>query len=116
MDGGNGGDANVEAPTVEAYADAAVLGQAALCDVQLGHDLDPGGHGGPKPAGGRLGIEEDPIDPVADPQVVLEGLDMDVGGVGLDGVLDEQVHQADHRGIRGPVPQGVDVLAILGDT
>ena len=38
--GRQGADAQVDVPAVDHGADAAVLGQAALGDVQVGHDLE----------------------------------------------------------------------------
>src|SRR2546428_14033856 len=64
--------------------------------------------------GGRLLIEEDAVDAVADAERVLERLDMDVRGLGVDGVLDEEVHEPDDRRLECHVTQLVDVLVPLG--
>src|SRR5215471_15954915 len=48
----------------------------------------------------RLDVVENAVDPVADLQLVLERLDVDVRGALLDRPADEQVHEADDRRLR----------------
>ena len=60
--------------------------------------------------GRRLLVVEDAVDAVADAQRVLERLDVDVGGLGVDGVLDEEVDQPDDGRLERHVAQVVDVL------
>ena len=103
--------AEVEPPPLEAHADAAVLGQAPLGDVQLRHDLDARGDRRLEALRRRLGVEEHAVDAVADPEAVLERLDVDVGRVRLDRVLDEEVDQPDHRRVERHVPERGEVLA-----
>jgi hypothetical protein len=50
--GRHGGNAQVELLALHAQHDAAVLRQAALGDVELGHDLDARDHRGGEVAGG----------------------------------------------------------------
>ena len=69
---------------------------------------------GLQPARRRLLIVEHAVDPVADAQRVLERLDVDVGGLGADRVLDEQVDQPDDRRLERHVAQVVDVLVAAG--
>ena len=95
---------------VQGHANAAVLGQAALGDVQLGHQLDARGDGGLQAPGRGLQVVEDAVDAIAHPQGVLGGLDMDVRGFGGDGLLDEEVDQPDDRGLEGHVAKLGDVL------
>ena len=122
--GGKGGDPVIHLPAAHLDLDAAVLGQPPLGDVQLGHDLDPGGDGGLE-AGRRLhDLVQDAVDAVADPEGLLVRLDVDVRGPLLDGVGEDQVHQLDDRGILGrlpqlgdvdvvvPLPEGLDVLVV----
>ena len=111
VQGGDRGHAEVEPPSLHAHADPPVLWQAALRDVQLRHDLDPRGDRRPETLGRGLGVEEHAVDPVPDPKGVLEGLDVHVGGVRLDRVLDQEVDQTDHRGVERHVPEGGHVLA-----
>src|SRR6185369_17189777 len=84
VDGGHARHANVDPPAVQRHADAAVLGQAALGDVQLGHQLDARGDGGLQAPRRCLQIVEDAVDAIAHPQGVFRGLDVDVGGFGRD--------------------------------
>ena len=83
------GGADVHTAVVERDADPAVLGQPSLRDVHLGHQLHARGHRRLQPAGRRFLVEEHAVDAVADPERVLEGLDVDVGGLGGDGILDQ---------------------------
>src|SRR2546422_903398 len=112
--GGDGGHADVHARAVQVDADAAILRQPPLGDVHLGHDLDARGEAGRQRRWRRLLVVEDPVDAVADPQRVLERLDVDVGGLGGDRVLDEEVHEPYHRRLEGHVAQMVDVLVAVG--
>jgi len=115
VDGGHGGDADVHAaPAHPRDSDPPVLGQAALGDVQLGHDLDAGGQGGLQAPGRGLLVVEQPVDAVAHAQAVLEGLDVDVGGVDGERLLDEEIDEADDRRLEGQVAQVIDVVLWLG--
>ena len=58
---------------------------------------------------------EDAVDPVADLEFVLEGLDVDVGGAALDGPVDHHVDEADDRRLAREVAQVVNVLLVLGE-
>ncbi len=115
VDGGHGGDADVDAPAVGGDPDAPVLREAPLRDVHLGHDLDAGRQRRLQSARGRLHLVEQAVDAVPHPQGVLEGLDVDVGGVARECLFQQQVHQAHHRRLGGHVPQQPDVgVALLG--
>jgi len=81
--------------TRKSISDAAVLGQALLGDVQLGHDLDAGGERVLEFHGRSHDIVKHAVDPEPDPEVFFVWLDVDIGGRALDGVGDEQVHQLD---------------------
>ena len=52
VDGGDGGDPEVQVPATDLHPNAPVLGEAALGDVHLGHELDPGDDRGLKAPGG----------------------------------------------------------------
>src|SRR2546426_4431462 len=53
---------------------------------------------------------------VADSERVLEGLDVDVRGLGIDGVLDQEVHEPDDRRLERHVAEVVDVLLARAGT
>ena len=94
---GDDADAEVEllhAPAFGAVSegDAPVLGDSFFGDVEVGHDLQAADDGRAEAVdgGGDIGPLEHAVDPVADEQLVLVGLDVDIGGPLVDG-LDEQV-------------------------
>ncbi len=99
IDEREGDDADVDAPALDVQREAAVLGDAPLGDVEVGHDLDardhPGGH--PAAHGGR-GVEH-PVDAEQHAGVAFFGVDVDVGGALLDGLGDDRVHELDDRGV-----------------
>ena len=76
-------------------------GRAPLGDVEVGHDLDPRDQSGREPPrhGGR--VDRDAVDPVADAQVAVAGVEVDVGGAAPDGVGDDRVDELDHRRVVG---------------
>ena len=108
--GGQGGDPQVDLLAQHLELDAAVLGQPALGDVQLGHQLEAGDDGGLQLGGGRVHGVQDAVDPVAHPEVLLEGLQVNVAGPALDRPGDHLVDHANHRDLGGHVPQLLDVL------
>ena len=55
-------------------------------------------------------VVEHAVDPVADPEVLARGLDVDVRGPLVEGLEDQQVHVADDRGV---VDDGLDVAEAL---
>ena len=77
----------------------AVLGKAVLGDVHVGHDLEPGGHRRGDGPGRGGDVVEDAVDPVADPQVLAGGLDVDVRGPLVERLEDEEVDVADDGGV-----------------
>ena len=99
--GGAGGDADVDVLAVEADADATVHRQALLGDVEVGHDLEAGDDGGLEAVDLRRHVDlvQHPVDPVADAQLVLHRLHVDVGGALAVGLGDDLVHEADDRGL-----------------
>ena len=90
--------------------DAPVLGEAALGDVEAGHDLDAGDDGGGEVGRRGFGFVEDAVVAVADAETVFEGLDVDVGREGLDGAGDEAVDEADDGGLGGEVFEAFSVF------
>ena len=53
----------------------------------------------------RGGLLEHAVDAVADAHLVVAGLEVDVGGAALDGLLDHPVHELDDRGV---LPAGAE--------
>ena len=97
-EGGERGHAEVEvaAAVLDLHLDLdpAVLGKALLRDVQLGHDLDARGQGVAQLHGQGHDVVEDAVDAEADPELLLVGLDVDVGGPALQGVDEQDVRRA----------------------
>ncbi len=95
--GRDGRDAHVDRAAGDAQADAAVLGQALLGDVELGHDLDARDHQRRDAALGLQHLAQHAVDAEAHHQAVLERLDVDVGGVLADRLGQQRIDQADDR-------------------
>ena len=91
-------DAEVDRLAGDLTLDAAVLGNAALGDVQVGKDLDARGDREGEMARRRLHLVKGPVDAVADLEILLEGFEVDVAGLGLDRAVEDQVDVADNRG------------------
>src|SRR5215218_647387 len=78
--GRHGRDPGVGLLPVQLDAAAAVLGLAPLGDVHARQDLDPGDQRPLDRLGDHRDLAQQPVDAVADPDVALLGLDVDVGG------------------------------------
>ena len=98
MVGRDHADAEVELLVADGDLDAAVLGAAAFGDVDLGENLDTRQEGAQQPPGGAVAFDQHAVDAVADPDAILERLDVDVGGPQLHRFGDHQLHQPDDRG------------------
>ena len=85
-------------------------GSRALGDVQLGHELEAGDDGGLQPGRGGVHGMQDAVDPVAHPEVLLEGFQVDVAGPALHRPGDHLVDHANHRDLGSHIPQLLDVL------
>ena len=79
--------------------EATVLCQSAFGNVQVGHHLDPG-----------IPLPQHAVDAVADLELTLKGLDVDIGGPDLRRLLDEATHQPDDRGLARQFLQLLDVV------
>ena len=106
---GQRGNAQIHFAAQDLDLDAAILRQAALGDVQLGHQLQARNDGGLQLARRRLLVEQHAIHAEADAELFLERLDVDVAGALLDGVGDHGVHQADDRRFAGHVAQVFEI-------
>src|ERR1035441_9707332 len=91
VEGGQGGNAEVDFAADDFDLDAAILGEAALGNIELGHELEAADDGGLELAGRRLLIEEHAIDAEADAEFLFEGLDVNIAGAGLDEIGRAQV-------------------------
>src|SRR6476646_4730223 len=95
VNGGHDGHAEVDLPPVVLDAEAAVLRDPALGNVQLAHDLNAGDDGGLVLAGDRVhGLLQHAVNAVLDHHRVVAALDMDVAGPALQSGEDGGVHQA----------------------
>jgi len=92
---------------------ATVLGDAALGDVHLRHDLEAGDQGCVDMLGQLEDVMQDAVDAEADPDLVHERLDVDVTGAFLDGALENDFGDADDGSLVGYLGDGVHGHAAL---
>ncbi len=86
-------------------------GRRRSADVELAHDLEARDDGVLQLDGRLHHLVEHAVDAEADPEVLLVGLDVDVGGALLDGVEQDEVHQLHDRCFPGALLQ-VDHVAV----
>src|SRR5437867_5928764 len=113
-------DAEVDLAGVIPELDAAVLRHPAFGDIEVGHDLQPRENRRFQPLRRRQHLVEHAVHPKADPEDLLVGLEVDVGGALLDGVDQHHVDQFHDRRFVGRLLQLEDVdlgafLAVLHD-
>ncbi len=96
-----------------ADGEAAPLRGAALGDVDVGEDLDAGHDPGVDGAGRRHRVVEETVHAVANDELALVGLDVDVGGALLQGLTDHLVHQVDDGRVLGAALRLVGVQLLL---
>ena len=101
--------AKVDFLALHAQADATILRQPSLGDVEVRHDLDPRNDRRGQAPRRRFHFVQHAVDAVTDDQPVLERLDVDVRRAHLERVGDQKRHQPDHRGLRREVFQLLDV-------
>jgi hypothetical protein len=82
--GGQRGNPHVHLVVADLFDDPAVLRDPALGDVHVGHHLDARNDRQGEVDRRRRHLVERAIDPVADLEVLLEGLEVDVRGLFLD--------------------------------
>ena len=111
MVGGQGGYAHIDHFFADLFDDAAVLGEAALGDVHVRHDLDAGNDRQREVDGRRGHFVEGTIDAIADFEILFEGFEVDVRGLFLDCLVEDKVHVADDR---GGVGFGLEVCGVDG--
>jgi hypothetical protein len=98
--GGQRGNAHVHLFVADLFDDAAVLRDAALGDVHVGHDLDARKDGQGEVDRRRRHFIERAVHAVADLEVLFEGLEVDVGGLFLDRLIEDEIDVADDgRGV-----------------
>ncbi len=95
------GDAQVDRVAVDHQLDAAVLRQAPLGDVEVRHDLDAADDRQREVLRRRDHLVEDAVDAVAHLELVLERLEVDVGGLVLDRLEQHEVEQPDDLVVLG---------------
>ena len=89
------------AALLDGDADAAVLGNPLLGDVELAHDLQPRDHRADHPLRHVRGFLQHAVDAEADPQLALFGLEVDVGGALPHRLGEDAVDELDHRRVLG---------------
>ncbi len=103
MDRGHDGDAEIDEAALVTHAEAAVLRDAALGDIEFAHDLDARKNGGVPFLGERLhGVLQDAVNAVFHDDFGVARFDVDVAGAALEGGEDDGVHEAHdgaHAGI-----------------
>jgi len=119
-DGGDDGESDVNGAPVVAEAELAVVGPAALGQVEVGHDLEALDDAGMRGELWALLGHELPVDAQAQVQGGFVGADVDVAGAFVDGLGDDLVDGGDDRlfagcevdkGLAGRLGGGLGVLA-----
>ena len=108
-------DADVHLRVVDPDLDAAVLRQPLLGDVQVAENLDARHDGRLEALDLRRHrhVLQHAVNAVADAELVLERLEVDVRGPQLDRVPQDLVDEADDRGVLGRAVQVGVLLAVL---
>src|SRR5205823_11990395 len=96
-----GGHAEVDGLAADHTRHASVLRNAALGDVEVGHDLQAGDQPRLDVLRRPHHLVEHAVDAVADPDVDLGGLDVDVGGPVGNRLADQEVDELDDRRVLG---------------
>ena len=101
-------DAHVDRAAGDRQRQAAVLRQAALGDVEVGHDLHARDDAASHARGDPLRGGEHAVDAVLDARLAGDRSEVDVAGAELDGLGDDRVDELDDRRVVGLVAD-VDV-------
>ncbi len=97
VDGGDGGEADVDLAAADADAGVAVLRAVAVGDVQLGHDLEARADGRGQREGRAEGVDQHAVDAEADDQPVLHRVHVHVAGAAAERFEQDHVDKADDR-------------------
>ena len=111
---------------LDGQADAPVLRDPPLGDVEVAHDLDPRDNAADHPLGHRGGLGEHAVDAHSNAhlaaRLALTGglrLEVNVRGAELGGLGDDRMHELDHRRVLGRIAQVDDLdgrgVVVLGD-
>lgn len=123
VNGGQGGDTQVNVPLADADIASSVQRDLVLGDIHVAHDLDTGNDRILGGAGNGEDMAQDTVDPHTDHHGSLPGLQMDIGCVLVDGKFQEAVHQSDGGGsgfavgtddIGGKIDVGRDIIITAG--
>ena len=93
--------------------EAPVLGTPPLGDVEVGHDLDARDDRAVQGLRRRRTLHQGPVDAVPEARGLLQGLEVDVGRLRLQGLDHHRVHHPDDRGLARRVDRGVDLVRAL---
>ena len=104
-------DPDVHLAARDARRDPAVLGEAALRDVDPGDELDARRDGGEALDGLGQPRVEDPVHPHPDRELLFGGLDVDVGGARVDGLGEQVVHELDDGRLLRHLPELAGAVA-----
>ena len=115
MQRGRDGHAEIELPIRETQADTAVLRDAPLRDVQVRHDLDATDHGRLVLPRRARDVVQHSVDPVAHPQPVRSGLQVDVARARAQCFENHDVDELDDGRLTGEGAQVVERLVFLSE-
>ena len=109
---GNGGHTNVDGVAVELQVDTAILRQPALGNVEVRHDLETRNQRVLQQAhvGRHRHLEKAAVNAVADAQIALQRLYVNVRGALAQGFTEDLVHEVHHGGFFIRLVQDVDLL------
>ena len=109
VDRGQERDTKIDFLAGDADAEAAVLRQAALGDVEAGENLDARGDRQLQRLGRRRGLHEVAVDAVAELDPLLEGLDVNVRRLFLERLHEDEIDDLDDRRVLAFHRQAIEV-------
>ena len=95
----HGADTQIQVPAADGDLDAPVLRNALLRDLHLRHDLEARENRTLQALRRRVHLAERAIDAVADAELLLHRLDVDIGRLHLDRRRDDHVGELDDRAV-----------------
>src|SRR5690554_1729843 len=108
--GRHSGDTQVNRAALQAQLDTAILGQAALGNIQFGKNFQAGNNRRGQLYRRGLDLLQYAVNPEANGQVMLERLDMNVRGAGVQRTGKNTVDQPNHRRFRRHIAQALDIV------